>query len=56
MNMASLGPTPEIKRCKHCLQGTITVPLHNLQLQSSKLKTFPNQNHISIFPLFCQLT
>ena len=28
MNMTSLGPTPEIKRCEHCLQGTIIVPLH----------------------------
>ena len=56
MNMTSLGPIPEIKRCEHCLQGTIIVPLHKLQIQCPKLKTFPNRNHTSIFLLFCQLT
>ena len=49
MNMTSLGPIPEIKRCEHCLQGTIwillsksTQPIHNLQFRCSKLKIFPN--------------
>ena len=56
MNMTSLGPIPEIKRCEHCLQGTIIVPLYNLQIQCPKLKTFPNQNHTSIFLLWVLLT
>ena len=35
--MTSLGPTPEIKRCEHCLQGTIIVPLHFFLRESFNL-------------------